>query len=269
LTPKTILITGATDGIGKQTALELARQGHHILVHGRSAERGSQVVREIQNSTKISRIEFLRADFASLAEVKQLAQEVQERYPRLDILLNNAGVFMTTRTLTRDGFETTFQVNHLAHFLLTNLLLDKLKASAPARIIHVSSGTHRSAAMEWDNLQGEKHYGGYDAYSRSKLANILFAYALADRLQGTSLTSNALHPGVIGTKLLRAGWGGGGTNASGGAKTTVYAATAPELETVSGHYLDNRRVSESSPISHDKQLQKKLWDVSAQMVGIE
>ncbi len=267
--PKTILITGATDGIGKQTALELARQGHHLLIHGRSPARGEETVQEILRTTKNPNIEFLRADFASLSDVRQLAALVTEQYPRLDVLLNNAGVFMKQRTLTVDGFETTFQVNYLLHFLLTNLLLDLLRTSAPSRIVHVSSGTHRSGSIEWDNLQGERQYSGYDAYSRSKLANILFAYALADRLQGTNVTSNALHPGVISTKLLHAGWGGvGRTDASRGAETTVYAAVAPELDGVTGRFLDNRRISQSSNTTHDQKLQNKLWDVSAQMVGL-
>jgi retinol dehydrogenase-14 len=268
LDTQTILVTGATDGIGKQSALELARMGHHVLVHGRNAARGKTVVEEIRQATKNENVELVLADFASLEQVRDLAKLVRDNYPRLDILINNAGVFMQTRTLTGDGFETTFAVNHLAHFLLTNLLLDTITASAPARIVHVSSGTHRSGKIEWDNLQGEKHYEGYDAYSRSKLANVLFAYALAERLEGAHVTSNALHPGVIATKLLRAGWGGGGNDLGRGAETVVYAATAPELAEVTGRFFDNRRETASSAASHDKKLQQTLWDVSAQMVGL-
>lgn len=266
---KTILITGATDGIGKQSALELAKRGHYILVHGRNAPRGKGVVEELKRTTQNPNIELLLADFASLDEVRALAAQVKKKYPRLDILITNAGVFMKNRTLTRDGLETTFQVNHLAHFLLTNLLLDNIIAGAPARLIHVSSGTHRGGRIEWDNLQGEKHYAGYDAYSRSKLANVLFAYALADRVKDKGVTSNALHPGVIGTKLLHAGWGGGGGgDLSRGAETIVYTATAPELETVTGRYFDNKRETASSPATHDKKLQEQLWQVSARLVGL-
>jgi NAD(P)-dependent dehydrogenase (short-subunit alcohol dehydrogenase family) len=264
---KTILITGATDGIWKQTALELAHMGHHIIVHGRSAQRTDNVVQEIQRTTKNPRIDSLIADFTSLDDVSKLAAKVQQKYDRLDILINNAGVYMTQRVLTPDGYETTFAVNHLAHFLLTNLLLDLIKANAPARIITVSSGTHRSGQIQWDNLQGEKHYSGYDAYSRSKLANVLFAYELASRSQGSRVTSNALHPGVIHTKLLKAGWGGGGDNLARGAETIVYAATAPELEGVTGRYFDNRRETESSSATHDKMLRRELWNVSARLVG--
>lgn len=238
-------------------------------MHGRNPARGRQVVREIQHATNNPHVEFLLADFASLAAVRQLAAHIQAHYSRLDILINNAGVFMPHRTLTTDGFETTFQVNHLAHFLLTNLLLDLLKSSAPARIIHVSSGVHRSGRIEWDNLQGERHYSGGDAYARSKLANVLFAYALAERLEKSLVTSNALHPGVIRTKLLRAGWGGGGSDLSLGADTIVYAATAPELETVTGRYFDNQRETASSATSHDKNLQQKLWATSTQLVELE
>lgn len=263
-----ILITGATDGIGKQTALELAGAGHHILVHGRSAARVENVVREVQRTSKNARIDGLVADFASLDDVTRLAAQVRQKYERLDILINNAGVFMKQRALTPDGYETTFAVNHLAHFLLTNLLLDLIRSSAPARIVTVSSGTHRSGQIEWDNLQGERHYSGYEAYARSKLANVLFAYELARRLQGTRVTSNALHPGVIRTKLLHAGWSGGGDNLSRGAETIVYAATAPELADVTGRFFDNRRETASSSASHDKALQRELWRVSAQLVGL-
>jgi NAD(P)-dependent dehydrogenase (short-subunit alcohol dehydrogenase family) len=268
LNPKTILITGATDGIGKASALELARQGHRILIHGRDAARGQKVVQEIRHATRNTQIELLLADFSSLDAVRKLAAQIKERYSRLDILINNAGVFMRHRALTRDGFEMTFAVNHLAPFLLTNLLLDRITASAPARIVHVSSGTHRSGKIEWDNLLGERHYDGYDAYARSKLANVLFAYALADRLQGTQVTSNALHPGVIRTKLLHAGWGGGGSDLARGAETIVYAATAPEMENVTGRYFDNKRETASSDRSHDKQLQLDLWDASARWVEL-
>lgn len=264
-----ILITGATDGIGKQTALELARMGHNVLIHGRSAARVENVIQEVQRTSKNPRIDGLVADFTSLDAVSGLAAQVRKRYDRLDILINNAGVFMKERVLTPDGHETTFAVNHLAHFLLTNLLLDLIRASAPARIITVSSGTHRSGQIAWDNLQGERDYSGYEAYARSKLANVLFAYELARRLQGTRVTSNALHPGVIRTKLLNAGWGGGGDNLSRGAETIVYAATAPELETVTGRFFDNRRETASSPAARDEKLQRELWQVSAQLVGLE
>lgn len=265
---KTILITGATDGIGKVTTLELAGMGHHVLVHGRNEARGKQVADEIKRAVKHARVNVVSGDLASLDEVRTLAAQVKDGYPRLDVLINNAGVFRHERTLTRDELEMTFAVNYLAHFLLTNLLLESLKASAPARIIHVSSGTHRSAKMDWGNLQGEKKYDGYEAYARSKLENVLYAYALAERLRDTGVTSNALHPGVIRTKLLNQGWGGGGTDLKHGGDTLVYAATAPELETVTGKYFDNRREATSSAASHDTNLQQKLWETSERLTSI-
>lgn len=268
LNPKIVLITGATDGIGRETAFKLAQRGHHVLVHGRNETRAQQVVAEIQRAAKNPNVEFVIADFATPDAVRELARNVQEKFLRLDILINNAGVFMPSRALTRDGFETTFQVNHLAHFLLTNLLLENIKASAPARIVHVSSGTHRSGKIAWDNLQGEKQYSGYDAYANSKLANVLFAYALAETLRDARVTSNALHPGVIATKLLRAGWNSGGNELARGAETIVYCATAPELENVTGRYFDSQRETASSPLAHDKNLQRELWDASARLVNL-
>lgn len=265
---KTILITGATDGIGKQAAFELAHMGHAVLVHGRDETRAQRAVAEIQRAAKNPNVDYVLADFASLADVRTLARHVSDNFPRLDILVNNAGVFMQTRVLARDGYEMTFQVNHLAHFLLTNLLLDTLQQNAPARILHVSSGVHRSGKIEWDNLHGEKKYSGYEAYASSKLANVLFAYALAEKLRAVRVTSNALHPGVIRTKLLRAGWGGGGNEVARGAETIVYCATAPELENVTGRYFDNRRQAESSAASHNKGLQRELWETSARLTGL-
>jgi retinol dehydrogenase-14 len=268
MSTKTILVTGATDGIGKQTALELARQGHHVLVHGRNAARGERIVAEIKNATHNAHVDWLHADFAVMADVRRLAAEINARYERLDVLINNAGVLMPQRTLTPDGFETTFAVNHLAHFLLTNLLLDKIKRSAPARIITVSSGMHRGARIEWDNLQGEKNYTGYDAYARSKLANVLFAFELAARLAGAQVTSNALHPGVINTKLLHAGSQPSAGDLERGARTSVYLATAPEVAGVTGKYFENSREAAPAPLAQDKRLRQEFWRVSARLVGL-
>ena len=268
MSPKTILVTGATDGIGKQTAFELAQLGHHVLVHGRNPERGTRIVAEISKRTGNSQVDWLCADFSEIAQVRGLADEINTKYERLDVLINNAGLLLPQRTLTPDGFETTFAVNHLAHFLLTNLLLEKIRASAPARIITVSSGVHRGGRIEWDNLHGEKSYSGYDAYARSKLANVLFAYALAERLAGTRVTSNALHPGVINTKLLHAGFNASGDDLERGARTSVYLATSPQAETVTGKYFDNAHEAASAPSTHDKTLQRKLWETRARMVGL-
>ncbi len=263
----TILITGSTDGIGKAAAIELARSGARILVHGRNSKRAQAAVESITKESGSSTVEPVVADFASLKQVRQLAADVINRYKRLDVLVNNAGVLSNKRVMTEDGFELTFQVNHLAHVLLTHLLLDLLKSSAPSRIINVSSMVHGSARIEFDNLQGERKYSGYGAYGRSKLANLLFTYELAERLQGTGVTVNALHPGVIATKLLRAGFGGfWGGNVKKGAETIVYLATSPEATT--GKYFVNCAGAESSALSHDKKLQKEFWSVSERLAGI-
>jgi len=265
---KTILITGATDGIGLVSTRELARMGHRVIVHGRSAERAEQTARDLERDTKIQNIDFVSADFASLAQVREMAKRVNEKFERLDVLLNNAGVVMKKRVLTTDGFETTFQVNHLAHFLLTNLLLDLIRGSAPARIVTVSSGTHRSGHLDWDNLNGERSYDSYNAYATSKLENVLFAVELAERLKGMDVSSNALHPGVINTKLLRAGFSSSGEKLERGAEGLVYLASSPQLEGVTGKYFDRTREASAVPAAHDIALRKKLWEVSEELTGV-
>lgn len=266
---KTILITGAMDGIGLATARELARLGHHVIVHGRNAPRAEQVVHDMRRETKNQTIAFVVADFAELAQVRQMAQQVNDKFERLDILINNAGVVMNKRVLTANGFEMTFQVNHLAHFLLTNLVLDLIRRSAPARVITVSSGTHRRGHIAWDNLNGENHYDGNTAYSNSKLENVLFAFELAGRLAGSRVTSNALHPGVINTKLLRAGFSASGEQADRGAEGPVYLATAPELAAITGKYFDRTREASPNPAAYDLALRKKLWEMSERMVQLD
>jgi NAD(P)-dependent dehydrogenase (short-subunit alcohol dehydrogenase family) len=265
---KTILITGATDGIGLAAAVEFTRMGHHVIVHGRSATRAEQAVRTIKRETKNQNVDFVLADFASLAHVRDMAKRVNEKYERLDLLINNAGVIMKKRVITEDRFEMTFQVNHLAHFLLTNLVLDLVRRSAPARIVTVASGTHRSGRIEWDSLNGEDSFDSYNAYATSKLANVLFAFELAARLEGSGVTSNALHPGVINTKLLRAGFSPFGANAAHGAEGLVYLATAPQLGGVTGKYFDRMKETTAAPAAHDRALRKKLWQVSADLVGL-
>lgn len=269
MSTQAILITGATDGIGKQTALELARQGHRVLLHGRDPARGQAVLDELSSAAGNSTLEYFNTDLASLAQVRRLAAEVQAKHKRLDVLIANAGVYLTQRQLSDDGYELTLAVNHLAHFLLANLLLETLKRSAPARIVIVASQVHRSGRLDFSDLQLTKRYDGYAAYANSKLANVLFAYALAGRLRGTGVTVNALHPGVIGTKLLRAGWGLGGAGADAGAMTSVYLATSPKVADVTGKYFDDKREQASSRASHDEQLQAELWRVSEQLTGLQ
>ncbi len=264
LTGKVMLVTGATDGIGKQTALELARRGAKVIAHARTAERGGATLAELRQRAPGLDVETVTADLGSLGEVRQMAAEVAARFPRLDTLINNAGVMTRRRQVSRDGFELTFAVNHLAHFLLTNLLLDQLKAAGAARVITVSSNVHRAARLDFDDLQMEHGWSGYEAYARSKLANVLFAYRLATLLEGSGVTSNALHPGVISTKLLREGFGGGGgASVEQGAATSVFLAADPSVAGTTGQYFDNLRPVRSSPLTYDIEVQRRLWEVSA------
>jgi len=264
-----ILVTGATDGIGRQTALELLRRGARVLVHGRTAAKAARVVDELSRETDSSALSPVFADLSSMAEVRRLAADVEARTDRLDALVNNAGVFLHERTLTVDGFETTFAVNHLAPFLLTHLLLSHLRRSHAGRIVTVSSIAHSRGRIDFDDLTSERYYHGYAAYAASKLANVLFAYEMARRLQGSHVTSNALHPGVITTKLLRSGFGSSGASVAQGAATSVKLATDPALASTTGKYFADEREQSSSAASHDRALQRRLYDVSSKLVGVE
>lgn len=266
MTPKTILITGATDGIGKATAHQLAAQGHHLLLHGRNPARGQAVLAEIQQATGNAQLEYFNADLASLAQVRGLVANVTAKHAQLDVLLLNAGVYQKTRMLSEDGFELTFAVNHLAHFLLTQLLQKTLQRGS--RVVVVASQVHHSGEIDFANLQLERNYSGYAAYANSKLANVLFANGLAARLTESGVTANSLHPGVISTKLLHTGWGSGGASLDSGAATSVYLANATEVDGVTGKYFANERESAPSAASHNRALQKQLWEVSAQLTGV-
>jgi retinol dehydrogenase-12 len=207
-------------------------------------------------------------DFGAFAQVRTLAAQVQQAAPVLDVLLNNAGVYLNRRSITEDGHETTFQVNHLAHFLLTGLLLPQLKAAKQGRVVNVASMVHSSGRLDLDDLELERGYDGYTAYANSKLANVCFTHELARRLAGTAVTTCALHPGVIGTKLLRGGFGGGGAEVEHGARTSVYCATAPELAKVSGRYYSDAHEVRCAPHANDEVLEKALWDVSARFTEL-
>jgi len=266
---KIVFVTGSTDGIGKATALELARMGATVVLHGRNPGRCHVVLREIQKASKSTAPGCFAADLSSMKEVRKLAEDVRANYKRLDVLINNAGVFMTGRRLTVDGFETTFAVNHLAPFLLTHLLLDLLTSNAPARIINVSSIAHQRARIDFDNLQGERKFTGYGAYALSKAANILFTYELAERLEGSGVTVNCLHPGVINTKLLREGFGGmSGAPLKEGAATSVYLASAPDVGATTGRYFVKNREEPSSPATYDGSLRKMIWTISERLCGL-
>jgi NAD(P)-dependent dehydrogenase (short-subunit alcohol dehydrogenase family) len=266
---KTILVTGSTDGIGKETARQLAQLGATIILHGRSANRCEAARDDIRATTGNPRVNFAVADLSSQRQVRQMAAELITRYDRLHVLINNAGVILPKRQLSEDGIEMSFAVNHLAPFLLTNLLLDVLKQSAPARIVNVSSTVHYDAPLKFDNLQGERKYNGVEAYKIAKLGNVLFTYELAERLKGSGVTVNCLHPGVVATKLLGAGWGwSNGLTSAQGASLSVYLATSPEVEQISGQYFEGRSPGGASPKANDVNLRRKLWNISAQLVGL-
>jgi len=263
---KWVLVTGSTDGLGKETARQLAKQGSYVILHGRNREKVASVKGELQSELVTARFETVAADFESLSEVEQLAREINERFPTLQILINNAGIYNNRRELSRDGYETTLAVNHLAPFLLTTLLLELLKRNAPSRIINVASTVHQGAELDFENLQLDRGFSGYAAYSTSKLANVLFTYELAERLRGSAVSTYCLHPGGVATKLLRAGFGGGGIPVSEGAKTQVYLATAPEIRANSGQYFARSQPERPDERAHDSELRKKLWTVSENLI---
>lgn len=268
---RAVLVTGSTDGIGKQTALGLARMGANVLIHGQNREKGEAVLKEISKVSGNSDLELFIADLSSQRQVRNLAIDVQESHDRMDVLINNAGIFERELMLTDDGIEATLAVNYLAPFLLTNLLLDLLKSSAPSRIINVASVAHRSAYLNTDlsDLQGGRHNDGFDAYALSKLCLILFTYALSRRLEGSGVTANCLHPGVIKTKLLRKGFGDyPGETPEKGARTSIYLASSPEVEGVSGKYFEHQRSARSSGVSYDTELQERLWKISQKLTGL-
>ena len=263
----TILVTGSTDGIGRATALALADRGCAVIVHGRNEARAGAAAQEIAAATGNRQVTPVAADFASLADVRALAERILSTCPRLDVLINNAGIAVRRRGTSVDGYESTFAVNHLAPFLLTNLLRERFRASAPARIVNVSSGVHGSGHIDFDDLQIKRRFDGWQAYCNSKLANALFTCELARRLDAREVSANFLHPGVIDTKLLHVNFGGGSPVAVG-ARTPVHLALAPELADVTGAYFVNQRQTRASPAAGDRRLAAKLWDVSAALTGL-
>lgn len=255
-----ILITGATDGIGLATATQLALQGQELVLHGRSEDKAKRARSEILRSAPLAKLHIAHADLADLAAVARMADDLNTRLPHLDVLINNAGVYLTQRRLSKDGYEMTMAVNHLAHFLLTLRLLPLLKKSAAPRVVTVSSMVHSDGRLDFDHMQDAAHYDGYQAYANSKLANSLFARELARREPW--LVSNSLHPGVVGTKLLHAAFSIQGSDVSEGARTSVFLATAQEIKGVSGKYFDACRITAAAASANDQQLARRLWNWS-------
>ena len=272
---KTILVTGGTNGIGLVTARELAKMGAQVTIVGRSAEKCAAVAREIEAAAG-AEVEIIVGDLSVMAGVRQVAAAFREKHSRLHVLVNNAGGMFTRRVLTADGLEYTFALNHINYFLMTDLLLDLLKASAPSRIINVSSIAHENAKIDFDNLQGQKRFIGLEAYGQSKLANLLFTYELARRLEGTGVTANALHPGVVATGFARNNgpiynvgtWIAGQLffrSPERGAQTSIYLASSPEVERLSGKYFVDCKAVPSRPQSYDRAAAERLWQVSMEL----
>lgn len=275
---KTVLVTGGTGGIGRATAEALAGAGARVGIVGRSKERTAAVAREIATAGPGAQVDAFTADVSAQAEVRRLAAEVLDAYPRLDVLVNNVGGSWATRHVTADGLEHTFAVNHLAPFLLTTLLLDRLVASAPARVVTVSSGAQAMGRIDFDDLQGERSYSGNRAYNQSKLANVMFTYELARRLEGTGVTATALHPGVVRTsfgaedpppfwRLLAPLVVPFMKTPAQGAATSVHLASSPEVEGVTGTYFANSKPKTSNKLSYDTAAAARLWQVSEQLVA--
>ena len=277
---KVCMITGANSGIGNATALGLAELDATVVMICRDQSQGEAAMAEIKEKTGNASVDLMIADLSSLQSIRKLAANFKEKYP-LHVLINNAGVFRTKRSLTVDGIETTFAVNHLAYFLLTNLLLDVLEPNAPSRVINVSSETHRGATINFDNLQGEKKYSALKSYGQSKLANILFTYELAKRLKETDVTVNCLHPGFTRTNLglekdnswiYRVGMKLAMIFASSpvkGAQTPIYLATAPEVEDVTGKYFIKKKQVKSSKESLNEAIAQQLWQVSVELTKLD
>ncbi|MBN1812656.1 MAG: SDR family oxidoreductase [Anaerolineae bacterium] len=269
MTGKVCLVTGATSGIGQATAHALARLGATVVVAGRSPEKSAATVAQIKGLCDDPNADCLLADLSSQAAIRQLAQQFKDRYQRLDVLVNNAGAVFMQRQESVDGIEMTFALNHLGYFLLTNLLLDVLQASAPARIVNTSSELHKKAHLDFDDLQNARRYRGMNAYHQSKLANVLFTYELARRLEGTGVTANALNPGLVATNLGMNNRGLSplmkrlvdrmmGISPEEGAQTGIYLATSPQVEGVTGKYFVKQEAIPSSPESYDEDIAARL-----------
>jgi retinol dehydrogenase 14 len=276
---KVVLITGGTGGIGKATAVGLATMGARVGITGRDPARTEAAAADIRAASGNPAVDAFAADMSSQVAVRRLASAVLDAYPRLNVLINNVGGFWAHRHPTADGLEHTFALNHLAPFLLTNLLLDRLKASAPARVVNVSSGAQSMGRIEFEDLQGVRHYSGQRAYNQSKLATVMFTNELARRLDGTGVTANSLHPGVVRTNFGsedQAGWFVVVSRLilqflktpAQGAETPIYLASSPDMDGVTGQFFANRKPRTASKVAYDTDKGARLWRVSADLVGM-
>jgi NAD(P)-dependent dehydrogenase (short-subunit alcohol dehydrogenase family) len=276
---KICLVTGATSGIGKATATALADMGGEVIISGRNQEKTEKASEEIIHITGNKNIHHLLADFSDLEQVRQAGLDIKNKFSQIDVLVNNAGAFFNTRYETKYGVEKTFLVNHLAPFLLTNLLLDVMLGTEPARIINVSSDAHQYGTIDFDDLGFTHGYAGFKAYARSKLANVLFTYEAARRLEGNRITVNALHPGHVTTDIWRTSFSFFGPiiksimglfalSPEEGADNSIYLASAPDVEGVTGKYYVEREPAQSSLLSYDQDLAQHLWKVSENLTSI-
>ena len=276
---KIVMITGANSGIGKETAVELAKMGATVIIVCRNKDRGEEALKEIKERANSEKVELFLADLANQTSIRSMVKDFKKKHDKLHVLINNAGVWLRKRYTTSEGYEKTVAVNHLGHFLLTYLLLDILKASRPARIINVSSQAHKFAKLDLDDIHMKNDYRGFRAYGNSKLENLLFTYELAKKLENTGITVNALHPGSVRTNF--------GRNNSGklfktvfnffrlflisakkGARTSIYLASSPEVEDITGKYFIKRKLRKSSKASYNKEFQKKLWHISENLTHV-
>lgn len=277
LTDKICLVTGANAGLGKITAGSLAKMGATVVIVARSKARGEAALTDVRQASGSSNVHLLLGDLSSQASIRELAETFKANYDQLHVLVNNAGAYFNDRQLSADGLEMTFALNHMGYFLLTDLLLDMLKASAPARIVNVSSNAHMSGCINFDDLQMEQKYRSFAAYSNSKLANVLFTYELARRMEGSGVTANTLHPGAVAThfgqgqglmgwvvKLFRPFF----LTPEQGAETQIYLASSPEVEGINGRYFVKKKAAKSSKISYDTAVAKRLWQVSEELIAV-
>ena len=276
MTQKTCLVSGATDGIGRVTALELARKGDHVIIVGRDRAKGGRVLDRLKRDSGNTDIEFELADLSSQSDIRALAARLNNRLTQLDVLVNNVGAWIQRRSLSADGIEMTFALNHLSYFLLTGLLLEKLRSAPAARIVNVSSMAHRGPQVDLDDPQGQARYAGWRAYQASKLANILFTYRLAEKLKESSVSVNCLHPGFVASKFGHNNHGWlkwmiilaqqlAAISEVKGARTSIHVAAAPEVEGVSGKYFVKSKIAKSTSASHEGDAQERLWQLSEEL----